>query len=310
MSFVKATKRDLVNLKGTNADRPADWRWQRAVLLEHRGLFGHLEEPSIQQARSFIQAGNRVSVEQLANKYPLLYEVHRIHSNASHTRWMLEALIMADVPAVDIAGRFGWTERGEELVGLYEQLKFDVRSRLKFDTYIQSEVLGVSGNVYAPSEDKILKIFGYVGNKRGLGTKLLDCYVSLDDMTGDVKNWFEGFVSQQFTKKTVRALLRGDPSSSELLLDTIRVFHDSQKLEMDKKTRGMQTSGSDVEKAMERMTDSLKMTVVSISQTQNRAIEPRSNEIIDESIVKLLDEQVASSLKARINADTTEVEKD
>jgi len=203
MSFVKAQKRDLVNLKGTNADRPVDWRWQRAVLLEHRGLFGHLEEPSIQQARAFMQLGNQASVEKLASTFPLIYEVHRIHSNAAHSRWMLEALVMADVPAKDIADRFGWAENGEELVQLYEQLKFDVRGRLKFDTYIQSEVLGVSGNVYAPSEDKILKIFGYIGNKRGLGTKLLDCYVSLDDMSGDVKNLRVSFLNNSQRKRYV-----------------------------------------------------------------------------------------------------------
>jgi len=79
---------------------------------------------------------------------------------------------------------------------------------------------------------------------------------------------------------------------------------------MEKKIRGMQTGGTDVEMAMGKLTDSLKMTVVSISQMQNRAIEPRSNEIIDENVVKLLDEQVASSLKPKQTVDTPEAEKD
>lgn len=295
----------LFELREFNEQRPLDWRWLRAVLLEDKkARISDKEDTTVTEIRKFLRdqrAG--VASETLCYKYPVLFEVHRIHNDTQHTtRWTLEALIMANESVDSICKRFGWSDIGKQIVETYEKCKFDVRSRLQFNSFILTEVLGteVYGSI-TPSEEKIWKLFAWLGYRKNIGTALFDGYVNIEHMDSSVKEWFDTFIEQQFTRKAVRALIKSDPIHNPNVIDIVKTYHDRKKMEMDFQLKKLTSGATPEDEKNKQLLESVTMTIASFHKTASSAIEPRAKELIDLDLAKLAEQFKPKSLPENTN---------
>lgn len=277
----------LINLREINEERAPDWRWRRAILLEERqSPIRNIEDEMVSKLRKYIREVKLGrETEELAYNYPIFYEVNRIYSDAKATRWLLEALIMANTPPQEIANRFGWKHLGVNLVLAYEALKFDVRSRLKFDAFVLSTILGITEvGQLPPSEERVYKVLGWIGMRKEVGTALLDGYINLEAMTEEVKKWYDQFVDHQLTRRTVRSLFKFDPMQSPQLVNLIGVWNEHQKLVMERRIQGLGVESSELENAQSTLIQSLSMTVADISAVSASEVEPRAMAMLESAV--------------------------
>jgi len=294
---------DFASLRPTNPMRPPEWRWRRACALAPLKTPVRFEDNYIYEAIKFINAEKSgVSSARLSATFPVLYEVYRIYVNTDNVRHTIEALILSDTPQNEIMARFGWTEEaGQKIVEYYEALFFDVRARLAFDGFIRAYVLGgslVSGSV---TDDRILKGLGYLGYKRKLGSALVNCYLDLDLLDSESRKAIEGIIESQFTKKTLRAVMRGDPLKSPILLDAIRTHNENRRIALEQRIKGIE-SGTDGEKRQSELLEALQITAASISDVVQSAIEPQVNQKVDANVEKLLEHQINDEIKKATKA--------
>jgi len=296
---------ELVNLRELNEERPLDWRWLRALQLESRNTrIKELEDPEVTHIRKFLRdLSSGIDSEVLCTKHPVLFEVHRIYNSASTTRWTLEALVMANVPPIEICAKFGWsTKTGIKLIKTYENCKFDIRSRLKYEAYVMSNVLGTisnSMNNVQPAEEKIWKLLAWIGYRKNYGTSLLDGFINLDNMPDDVKVWYDKFITNQFTRRTVRGLIKFDPIYMPQMVDMLKLHNDNKRLEMEQHANGISTGTSELESAQRDLINSLETTVLEVNKVRVSAIEPRASQVFNDEIELALTKQVQDALSNR-----------
>lgn len=301
--------KDLIQLREICADRPPNWRWERAKLLESnsRSVSRSTEDPIVVDIRNYLKDLHKGdSPERLIEKYPLIYEVGRIYEISGNTRWMLEALIMANTSKEVIAERFGYGDYGIQVIEAYEKCIFDVRSRLKADAFILADILGTTINSrIIPTDEKIWKALGWVGFRKNYGTALLDGYINIEDMPEAVKKWYDKFIECQFTRKTLGSLFKFDPINTPELVEVMKVFTDTKRYELDARIKGAATSDSEIEESQRSLLSSLQISVVQISKATDKpnAIEvskhttspqlpPGAEEDIEKTIISAKERQL------------------
>ena len=288
-------------LRPTNEFRPADWRWKRAMLYIDKGTSTRTHDDKmvlqVVQYLRLVRAGE--SSEELANKYPDLYEVDRIYSDSKDTRWLIEALIMAGCEPEYIAEYFGFSD--SNFIKLYELLKFDVRSRLKFKGFITGSILDAldSGSL-PPAKEKIWKALAWVGYKNGHGDRLLQGFIDIDAMPADIKAWYDTFIQHHFSRKVVSAVFKGNPLKNPLLMDAIRTVHEGRKLEMEEHKLLGDSAGTDVQESQKALIGSLNMIIATVKPGLSMpSIEARASEQLQLEIgnaIKLERQQIQSEV--------------
>lgn len=299
---------DFSLLRPNNPMRPPDWRWRRALHLTPNHLPTRFEDKYIIEAIKFIRAErNGVSSAILSSHFPIIYEVSRIFMNGDHVRHIIEALILANTPPQEILRRFGWSdEDGQKIVETYEALFFDVRTRLSFDGFIRTYVLGGGALSCANSEDNILKSLGYMGFRKKVGHALVDCYLDLDVLSGDVRKWFESLIDSQFTKKTLRAVMKGDPLRSPLLMDAMRAHNENRRIALEQRIKGIEIN-SDGDKRQAELLEALQITAASITDVMHSSIEGQIARQLPELSEDKIANQIAETLKENRNSKTQPV---
>lgn len=297
----------FVSLRAENPDRPVDWRWGRGTLLCDRNapiLSG--EDPDVVKVWAYLRdLKSGMGPEKLASRHPDLFTVATIHSEAGATRHTLEALVMAGLSNEEIAERFGWTDpKGPARVGLYCSLKFDIRPRLKFDAFIYTKVLQINEGATIWSEERVWKLLAWIGNRRKIGSALLDAYFDMDAMPLELRQWFQAFIDQQLTRKTVRGMLRFDPLSNPNMIELLRVYQDARKLELASEAQGADVALSESAKIQATLIQSLQLTTSQISKALPSGIEPRANDVVRMEMEAALQEQVNSVLSHRVKSET------
>jgi len=291
-------------LRANNVFRPADWRWKRAMLYVDRGVSTrtHDDKLVLQVVKYLHDMQIGLSSEELACKHPDLYEVDRIYSDSRDTRWLIEALIMADCDTQYIADYFGFSDT--RLIELYESLRFEVRSRLKCKGFVSGSLLdALDSNAMAPAKEKIWKALAWVGSRNGHGDKLLQGYIDVDVMSTDVKQWYDTFIQHHFSRKVVGAVFKGNPLKSPLLMDAVRTVNEGRKLEMEEHKLLGDTVPSDLESSQRILIGNLNMLVADINRPSLPAIENRASEQLNIEIQQAIrNDRLALELESKANA--------
>lgn len=308
---------DLINLRELNPDRPADWRWQRSVLLESKNFREKtFDDRLITQVRKYLRSKKLgTPSEKLCKMSPVLYEVDRIYTAASTVRWTLEALIMANLKPLEIAERFGWGKLGIKIVEMYERVRFDVRTRLKFDGFILASVLGqlLNGTVI-PSDEKIWKMLAWVGGRREMGSALLDGYLNIEHMPADVRKWYDTFIDHQFTRKTIRALFKFDPVNTPQIIEIMKMHNDNRRIDIERTVNNLNKADDTNSEYAKLVKSSLQISVADATKPATTSIEPRALDLFSGDIEHILASQVSDyqqkMLAAKLNKPTEKKEEE
>lgn len=169
---------DPIRFHPRNPNRPADWRWRRAVLLVEGRIkrSRRVDDTWVLRAARF-QATLRGcrddgDHEALAEGMPDLYGAHSYFADPDPMRrWSLEARILSGESFEAIAGRFG-IDAG--VVTAFEKVYFDLVDRLDTD-YVLLVAVGLHPGPTTPSLGSIWKWFGLHG-----GAHVLDFLLSTD----------------------------------------------------------------------------------------------------------------------------------
>jgi len=163
-----------------NANRPADWKWRRAL----GAVAGTEPGPSrrwdkdvnagwIKRAIQFIEknaAATTVAARyDLAHKYPDIYWAHALFiSTTNILRYSIEAHVLAGSTNTDIAMR---TNYAHTMIDTFCNLFFDVRDRLDCKQWVVHSIIGVSvHNGLAERQfDLLWKLYGLM-----MGPHMLD----------------------------------------------------------------------------------------------------------------------------------------
>jgi hypothetical protein len=149
--------------------RPPDWRWRRALWLAEEGKCSRKEpeDPRVLLARRFVVLwGGAASEEKkaaLADRFPGVFYARELHARGQEDdRWVVEARVLADQPAEEIALRQNTTA---EVISWYEALFFDVREQLHRRDWVANRVLGPAfrRGVRARDFDLLLKLYALQG---------------------------------------------------------------------------------------------------------------------------------------------------
>jgi len=303
---------DIVSLREINPDRPADWRWQRAILSEGKNFKSKsFDDKDVTQIVKYLRSKKQgLTSEELCRKFPVLYEVDRIYTAASTLRWTLEAFIMANMKPQEISERFGWGSTGVKIINLYERVRFDVRARLKFDSFILASVLGqVLNGTVIPSDEKIWKMLAWVGGRRQMGSALLDGYLNIEHMPKEVRKWYDTFIDHQFTRKTIRALFKFDPVSSPQVLEIVRMHNENRKLDMELAINGKGNEDDNSEYAG-FVKKHLAVFVANVNKVADSSIEPRAfGGAQDPGVEQALSNQVVEYQQKMLSAKTDNANK-
>jgi len=279
----------LTRFREFNSLRVADWRWQRAVLLnDTNSKRATKEDPTVNVIRKYLKDSVTFDTSsEVAEKYPELYEIDFIFKERGTVRWSIEALVISDTPAVDIAAHFGFPTH--KLVELYEATKFDVRSRLSAPGFIEQHLFSHVGQ--APSDENILKLLGWIGYNEKIGPILIHDWVNcgLIRENVEVESWYHDIMRRVQQRKTLRGVLRQDPTFNELLPHAVSNYMQFKKLDSD--LAKSLPDGINTEDDYATLLKSINLTVASIEHKPTNGIEPRAYELIEQQIGESLGSQ-------------------
>jgi hypothetical protein len=129
-----------------NPFRTPDYRWQRAsYLCAHQQRTDHCwDDNLIMRARAFLLRLDRhdgvLDHPRLARLDPAILGAHRVRFNGDERfRWQLEARIVGEQPAAEIANRTGLSL---DVVEAYEHLFYFVRDRLRSTDWVAMFIFG------------------------------------------------------------------------------------------------------------------------------------------------------------------------
>jgi hypothetical protein len=169
-----------MELHPKNPIPPSDRRWRVAELVA-RGFTpwaSDQEDPWVRRGVTYLKTASAAgtSTEQLAADLADVDAALQVHKGDTLTRGVLEARILARLPADQVAAACQLTVGA---VQAYEALFFDVRSHLAFPDYLIPVVIGAKLHFGITQEDVdvVLKHVGYVGGPV-LVDWLVDFYTS------------------------------------------------------------------------------------------------------------------------------------
>lgn len=171
----------LMDFLPDNPALAADWRWRRAAELttaNGEGWTRRLDDEFVWSAHRFQDASRQADATPSAiySKYPWLYRANAVRfaddQALSHTRWELEARLLAGSNNVEISLKLGLNP---DAVQVYERTFFAVRDRLTLESWIMHHVVGVNvhGGLQARHTETLWKLFAYFG-----GPHILDVLVT------------------------------------------------------------------------------------------------------------------------------------
>lgn len=273
---------EFIRLNPKNPDRPVDWLWKRAVLINE----GHFSGSSsfklskdlfnlFLRIKSFVKALNTSNkIEKLLGRYEDIYEVYYINQHAHTIKWALESYVVAGLSAQDIAIKLGYGEEGASTVELYEKIFFDCRSRLNHPHFVLEHLLGIKASgKFVATEDRLWKLFAWVGSKNGMGIALLDGYMLLDNMPDNIKRWYDTFIEHQLSRKTINAIIKHDAVYNPELLEMVKVHNDTRRLKVDIDQKLGEIDESSISKAKKQLVDAVSLSVVELNQVVDSPIE-------------------------------------
>jgi hypothetical protein len=160
--------------------RSPEWRWSRAVWLHaNQRRICRRDDARVRQAvrfaRELLRGDNKVARERLSFRYPAFFAAHALYvAEPTWRRWELEARLLTCEPFGEVAGPM---RMGDEVVAIYHDIFFDVRTRLKATDWVWSHVLGREARVGMAESDvgRLLKLYGYHGDTVVLDS-LVDFY--------------------------------------------------------------------------------------------------------------------------------------
>lgn len=161
-----------LNIAAQNPFRPADWRWQRAreifdgvglpVTRRRDGVRGYMW---INKAIRFLQDYENCRNDRqrvlLSESRPDVFWAHWAWSaTANPQKHLIEAQLLARCDNRDIAWRCG---TNDEVIEAYEQLFFNVRTKLQHRSYILNCVMGpaIHRGLSEREYDLLWKLYGY-----------------------------------------------------------------------------------------------------------------------------------------------------
>jgi hypothetical protein len=182
--------------------KPTNWRWERArELSEQRkkgGVRFYDDEITSEAVRYLNKKKGGAESYELAKEFPAIYEADVIHTEAAIDRWTIEALLIADEAIERIVN---YTGASTELIETYEQLFFDVRSRLKNTGFINMRVLGNNmREIHSTDPDGMWKMLGFNG-----GPQILYALWSCKLPDEKVIQWFKGMRKWEIVHGSARA---------------------------------------------------------------------------------------------------------
>ena len=152
-------------------DRAPDWKWQRVKGIRDGSQPGATVALDTRDGATWINRAldfltsyecdsNPLSNTELISVYSDIYQALRIfEDDSSLFRWELEASVLANVEAAEIAVNVGTTE---DVILAYEALFFDVRERLDRQSYIRNYVIGSDLQAINYKDyDKLWKHYAY-----------------------------------------------------------------------------------------------------------------------------------------------------
>jgi hypothetical protein len=172
---------DTSYLRPAHPWRPVDWRWRLALHLveQPRSYLRKYADDGVRQAvaleRTYPRSWDNDARERLANRQPTLWQARELYySDPAHSRWAVEARILAGEPVADIARKHNLTP---EVIDCYAPLFFDVADRLDNPSLIYMYVVGTKVYTgWSPDDDLdvIWRLFGY-----NFGPIVLDLLIPL-----------------------------------------------------------------------------------------------------------------------------------
>lgn len=161
---VSETPSKLIDLTTDSPFRPANWRWQRAVLrveTKSRRQLGADDDWVRRAARYFREL--RKGFDRAVRLDPDLAAAHQLAGQQSFNRFEIESRILARQSGNEIDIKCGLAT---SVVEIYEELFFDVRDRLDTPSWITHQVLGPK--TWQPLErDDIAFVWRICGYKYG-----------------------------------------------------------------------------------------------------------------------------------------------
>lgn len=301
-------------LTAENRRRPLDWRWLRARQIVSTGKKngGRFEDPIVNRACNLLAiqndeaglaslgetAARRSSPDSIPSEdlteddriqaeLPDLYDAHIIHTYDLTTRWQMEAMILSGENTQYIANQ---TSANAKAVGVYEQLFFDVRDRLKASAFIAGQVLDSASRHDIPvgDPDKWWKVLGYQGYRLGVGSGLLAAFWDFDMIPDEVQDWYYRVVESNLAKQSAAftATVRINPEVANFFLQN---FWSARKIRMDQEKSSSNSAqlGSDMD-SKRSLLESMSMTVSSVvGDNKIKAAEPRTKDVTQSEIAEL-----------------------
>lgn len=173
-----------IDVAPNNPMRTADWRWRRAAeILAGEGrpasktVDGVQGFPWIRKAVRYMKKSEKATTElkqlRLADKYPDIFWAHFLwRQQTAPQRYSIEARLLAKCTSTEISLRTGFTHGA---IDAYENLFFNVRTRLRQTGYILHQVMGpaIQRGLSDREYDLLWKLYGYF-----LGPHVLDALES------------------------------------------------------------------------------------------------------------------------------------
>jgi hypothetical protein len=182
--------------------KPTNWRWERACdLSEQRkkgGVRFYDDSITSEAVRYLNRKKSGAESYELAKEFPYIYEADVINTEASIDRWTMEALVLSGESRERISD---YTGASVELITTYEDLFFDVRSRLKNPGFVNMRILGSNmREINSTDPDGMWKTLGYNGGPQVLYA-LWSCKLPDDKIV----QWFKGMRKWELVHGSARA---------------------------------------------------------------------------------------------------------
>jgi hypothetical protein len=153
-----------------NPLQPLDDRWLRAGYLAKQGQHpspehdDHWVEQAVQYLTALAACHDDADRQHLAAQMPAVAQAHALHqADPPLLRWAVEARVLADEPAEDIARKCNLLPGGVEA---YENLFFDVRDKLGAESWVLCQAIGLNAHAGLTELDLGVR-WKLVGYKRG-----------------------------------------------------------------------------------------------------------------------------------------------
>ena len=246
-----------IDLSPENPWRAPDWCWQRAALLARNELQpSRVDDRTVKRATKFLRSLDRSETagdtQLLFNRDPALYWAHRLYQGQNEM-YSLRAELEARILANDNPERMSTvTGLSEQAIQNYEQMFFDVRSRLKCSGFILHVIIGTAlHRGFTERDYQILwKFYGYT-----YGPDVLEALIT-QRIPSDLQGTFRDDEISSILRKSVLAA-RTVPVNTFTQMDLLNVR--SKFLEVDK---AQPTGGTNSAADMARIA-SVMETVVS-----------------------------------------------